>query len=328
MGLNELKLLAQKYLNGTATAEEKQKLDQWYDTVYAGGTEVINTNDNETEADVKQRIFENIHSKMHAGDNAAPPARPKHKMRQLLVTVASAAAVLAIVCYAMLPSVKTMIGDKEKQVINVPSNRVLHITLADGSRVWLNAGSVFKYPKNFEGKTRTVELLEGRAFFDVKHEDKHPFIVKTKSLNITVLGTSFDVNSYGKEGKTCVSVVTGKVGVTMPNNNKPAVMLVAKQQAVLYNMVNSTIVTQPVKEIAINAWCKNNFVFDQESLGNVFKALEKEYNTTITVQDKKLLDERISIKLGNQHLDTIMEILSFTKHFKYQIANDSTVVVK
>jgi transmembrane sensor len=329
MGVNELKLLAKRYLNGTASADEQERLNQWYEAIHAGGTEEIDNGDSETEAQVKQRIFENIQQRMHAGNAPEETARPKYNVKQLWLRIASVAAILAVVCYATWPSLKGVISERDKQVVNVPSNRVLHITLPDGSLVWLNTGAIFRYPKSFDGKTRLVELVKGRAFFDIKHQSKHPFIVKTPSMNITVLGTSFDVNSDEKLCTTSVSVVTGKVGITMADNkiSRQPIMLLPQQQAVLSYATNQ-IITQPIHETAINAWCKNNFVFEQEKLGNVFNALEKEYNTKITVENKDLLNERISIKLGNQHLDTIMEILSFTKHFKYQIANDSTVVVK
>ncbi|WCT12078.1 FecR family protein [Mucilaginibacter jinjuensis] len=325
MGLNELKLLAKKYLNGTASAEEKERINQWYEAIYAGDAEEVDTN--ETEAEIKRRIFENIRQRMQ--ESAAPAAviNPKYNVKQLWLRVAYVAAVLAIVCYCIWPAGKVAVKEVEKQVVNVPANRVLHVTLPDGSRVWLNVGSIFKYPKSFSGKTRMVELVDGRAFFDIRHDDKHPFIVKTRRVNITVLGTSFDVSNYKKDGQTRVSVVTGKVGVSLTNRSKDVLMLLPQQQIVLSNITNQ-LIKEPVHEAMVNAWCKNSFVFEQESLANVFNALEKEYNTKITVENKELLNERISIKLGNQHLDTIMEILSFTKHFKYQIANDSTVVVK
>ncbi|NNU33238.1 FecR family protein [Mucilaginibacter sp. S1162] len=205
---------------------------------------------------------------------------------------------------------------------------MIQILLADGSKVWLNAGSIFKYPKNFNGKVREVELIEGRAFFDIKHMTDHPFLVKTHNLNVTVPGTSFDVRSYQREGKTKVSVVTGKVGITLLNEpKKPAIMLLAKEEIVL-NTTTKHIAKAQTKEAIVNLWCKDVLVFDREDLSNVFKAIEKKYNTKITVTDKDLLKERISITLGNQRPDTIMEILSFTKHFNYKMANDSTVVVK
>ncbi len=153
-------------------------------------------------------------------------------------------------------------------------------------------------------------------------------MVKTKSLNITVLGTSFDVRAYQREGTTKVNVITGKVGISRPGHaNEPAIMLLPKQQLVL-NKVGSQFTKEITREPVVNLWCKSPLVFEQENLENVFKAIEKKYNTHIEVGDKKLLNERISITLNNQRLDTIMEILSFTKKFNYKIANDSTVVIK
>ena len=329
MDKNELKLLAQKYLDGTATAEEKQKLNQWYDAANTGWPETVQLRTAETGDDVKQRLFNSLHKQLFR-ENKPAGKTSGALVKRLSVWIGSAAAVLALMFFAWMwygkGATKPIVT--ERRLVNVPTNRVMHLTLADGSRVWLNAGSVFRYPKNFTGKTRMVELVEGRAFFDIRHESNHPFIVRAKALNITVLGTSFDVSSYKKDGVTRVSVVTGKVGITSSKAKQgKAVFLLPKQQLVACND-KDWMQTEPVMEAAVNAWCKNNFVFEQESLSDVFKALEKEYHTKITVDNKKLLDERISIKLNNQHLDTIMEILSFTKHFKYQMANDSTVVVK
>ena len=327
----ELKTLAQKYLDGTATAEEKQMLGQWYDTIHAGEIEIVDLDKPEAEEDIKQRIFDTLHQKLSF--NKPEPAYP---IKRLITWIGSAAAVLILGFFAwswyntnkpIVTPGKHVIA--VKQLVSVPADKVIHIILPDGSKVWLNAGSVFKYPKSFTGKTRLVELVEGRGFFDIKHQSEHPFVVKTKNLNITVYGTSFDVRSYKNERSTRVSVVTGKVGITMPDNaDKTVIMLLPNQQVTLSD-ITSQLVKEPASLTDASAWVKNNFVFEQESLGNVFKAIEREYNIKINVEDKKLLDEHISVKLNNlQPLDTIMLTLSFTKHFKYQMANDSTVIVK
>jgi len=326
MDKNELQILAQKYLEGTATPQEKQLLNEWYDAVNPGTTETVDLQADETEAGVKQRLYNNLKQQLFE------PQKPWHQagmVRRMVIWASSAAAVLALTFFAWSWYTNSKIQPvADKQIVNVPYNRVIHLMLPDSSRVWLNAGSVFRYPKKFIGKTRTVELLEGRAFFDVKHQTEHPFIVKTKNLNITVLGTSFDVRSYQKEGTTQVRVVTGKVGITVPNGvHRQAIMLLPKQQITLSNQT-SQLVTGIAQETKVSEWTKNNFVFAQEKLADVFKLLEKEYHTQINVENRKLLNERITITLNNQHLDTILETLSFTKHFKYQMANDSTVIVK
>ncbi len=328
MNKNELQKLAAKYLSGKATPAEKALLDQWYNTIHDDDQVVnVSIDEPESEADIKQRIFTNLQLKI----NQEPVVR-KHPgtIKQMAIRIASvAAAVIFIVSSVVwfVNKAKTLGKQTDTQVDNIIAPRIMQITLPDGSKVWLNAHSIFKYPEKFEGKVRQVELVEGRAFFEVKHQSNHPFIVKTKSLNITVLGTSFDVRAYQKEGTTKVSVVCGKVGITLNGKIKQhAVMLLPKQQVVLSS--NNQLKKEPAHESVVNLWCKSPLVFEQENLNNIFKALEKQYNTHITVDNKQLLDERISITLSNQRLDTIMEILSFTKHFKYQIANDSTVVIK
>lgn len=328
MSTNELKRLAQKYFAGTASDEEKQMLHQWYDETNDGWVETVDTSAPESEEEVKQRIFHDLQKRILADKNEPTPAlRKTGKVRRLVIQVAAAAAVLIAGFFVLRPSANQQTL-ADRHLVSTSVKKVIHITLPDGTKVWLNAGSVFKYPKTFDAKIRQVELLEGRAFFDVKHMDNKPFIVKTKSLNVTVLGTSFDVRAYKREGTTKVSVVTGKVGVTIPSQpTKPAIFLAAREE-IIVNPVTKYVMKEPVRETVVNLWCKDELVFDQENLSNVFKAIEKKYNTKITVENKDLLTERISIKLGNQRLDTIMEILKFTKHFNYKMANDSTIVIK
>jgi transmembrane sensor len=326
MSTNELKRLAQKYFAGTASPAEKQKLHQWYDATNDGWVETVDTEMTETEDQVKQRIFRDLQKRILFEKEQPQVIQRTFNIRRLLLPVASVAAILLVGIFLFRPVDEPL--PVEKQIVNAPHNKVISVILPDGSKVWLNAGSVFKYPKTFSAKVREVELVEGRAFFDIKHKDHHPFVVKTNNLNVTVLGTSFDVRSYKREGTTKVSVVTGKVGITIPSQpSKPAIMLVAKEEVII-NPTTKHVVKEPVRETVVDLWCKSELVFDQENLNNVFKAIEKKYKTKITVEDKKLLNEQITITLGNQRLDTIMQILSFTKHFNYKMANDSTVVVK
>ncbi|SDO62383.1 ferric-dicitrate binding protein FerR, regulates iron transport through sigma-19 [Pedobacter steynii] len=328
MDRNELKRLAQKYLDGTASEEEKALLNQWYDTNEEGWVENVQTKKPETEDQVRARIFDNLKNKgfLKTEEEGENPVR-SISMKKLILKITAAAAVLTLVFWGWQAG-SSRFGAAEKKLVNVPGNKIIEIMLPDSSKVWLNAGSVFKYPKKFDEKNRTVELIEGRAFFEVKHKDKHPFIVKTNSLNVVVLGTSFDVRAYKKEGSTKVSVVTGKVGITMKDAvKKPAVMLLPKEQVVLTNIKNH-LIKAVAPEIAVNAWCNSKLVFEQETLRNVFSVLEKKHHLKINTQNPALLDERISITLNDQNLAVTMDALSFTKHFKYHMADDNSIIIK
>ncbi|WP_316822324.1 FecR family protein [Pedobacter gandavensis] len=327
MNRNELKRLAQKYLAGEASAEEKAQLNQWYDAVDQGWLEKVDTKMPESEEEVKERIFENLKSKgfLNTMPIEEAPHKKRHFSRSLMFRITSAAAVLALVFFGWQFAIDKFDLANGKMV-NVPGNKIMELLLPDGSKVWLSSGSVFKYPKQFNKANRTVELIDGRAFFEVKHQKSQPFIVKTNSLNVVVLGTSFDVRAYKKEGSTKVSVVTGKVGITMKGpQEKETVMLLPKQQVVLSDIQNHLIKAK-APEIAVNDWCNSKLVFEQETLGNVFRVLEKKYKVKIVAEDPSLYEERISITLGDQHLSEIMYILGFTKHFKYHIANDRITI--
>ncbi|RYZ95824.1 MAG: hypothetical protein EOP47_25055 [Sphingobacteriaceae bacterium] len=92
------------------------------------------------------------------------------------------------------------------------NGNVTHITLGDGTKIWLNGGSKLKYPETFRGKLREI-TIEGEAFFDVAHDADHPFIVHTGDITTQVLGTSFNIKAYPDEQLLKVDVVSGKVGI-------------------------------------------------------------------------------------------------------------------
>ncbi len=316
------KLLLEKYKAGTCTAEEIALLESWYIKEAAARNISVSEINIDKITDLRLTELE--------PDIAVVKTMPRVRYIKIWQVAASIA---LTVCVSFLAYHYLGAFDNDhvhpKYVVNqTPKGTIHKIVLPDGSTVWLNAGSLLKYPKTFEGKVRKVELVDGQVFFDIKHMDGHPFVVKTSNLNITVLGTSFDVKAYKNEKITKVSVLTGKVGISVQGQvNKPVIMLLPSQQVVLNN-VTDHIVKGTAKAVAIESWRSNVLVFDDEDLNLVFKALERKYNTKINVEDNGLLDQHISIKLNAQPLTNILDVLSFTKHFKYEMPNDSTVIIK
>lgn len=318
---SKAKIILEKYKAGICTPDEIAMLESWYLKEAAK-----NIPASEVDFD---KICNSTPADLDLNTSDFKPIRWIWNMKSLQV----AAAVALVACIGAF-AYQYRSNDRHKPlqsnyvVDKIPNGAIEKIILPDGSKVWVNAGSVFKYPKKFTGKDRLVQLVEGQVFFDVKHMAGHPFVVKTKSLNITVLGTSFDVKAYKNEQITKVSVLTGKVGINVKGQtNKPAIMLLPTQQVVLNNATEN-VVKSTTRAEAIDAWRKNMLVFDNEELKMVFNELERKYDTKISVQDTALLNQNISIKLGAQPLNNILEVLSFTKHFKYEMPNDSTVIIE
>lgn len=160
------------------------------------------------------------------------------------------------------------------------------ITLSDGTQIWLNAGSLLKYPKDFKGDTREV-YLTGEAFFDVAKDKKHPFIIHTDKMDTKVLGTSFNVQAYPDQTTQEVSVLTGRVNVksTVTEEN----VYVTPGQKVVFKSKNNKL--QAFKDIPMNSislWRKNIIVFEDTPLPEVVATINRNYNVAIEIKNKNL----------------------------------------
>lgn len=102
--------------------------------------------------------------------------------------------------------------------IAAASGQRKQLQLADGTKVWLSPNSKLSYPDKFEGAERLVSL-DGEAFFEVSHDTKHPFIIKSGTVSTTVLGTSFNVTAYAEQHTIDVTLVTGRVAVALNTEN-------------------------------------------------------------------------------------------------------------
>lgn len=157
-------------------------------------------------------------------------------------------------------------------ILSVPRGGQFTIVLPDGSRVWLNSASKLRYPTAFSGGQRLVEL-EGQGYFDVRKDAEHPFIVKTKTLDVEVLGTGFDVMAYPDERSMNTTLVEGAVRVK-------DVMLKPGQQA---RMEYSTgcIYVEPADIQQVTAWKTGFFEFDNANLADIMRQASRWYDIDI-----------------------------------------------
>lgn len=321
-----LKILAKKFLDGTATAEEKKLLHSWYDEKLSSDElEVVISAVYGSAGELKQSIFNRLKENQ---DNSQLEVKPLHSglFRRLGIWAASAAAVIAITFFTW--NKLHSIPENVMQTVHAPFGQTVSIQLSDGSKLWLNSGSTITFPKTFNKKLREVTLTNGQAFFDVVHESKRHFIVHTKTLDVTVLGTSFDVKAYDNDGQAKVSVKSGKVGVTLRNNpEQPAVMLLPDKQVVVQNKKLEYRINE-ISAPAVATWKDNSTILEDELLSEVFNALERKYSRHIIVENEKLAEEKISVTLNNQPLTDVLKVLSFSKKFNFSQLNDSTIVIR
>lgn len=191
------------------------------------------------------------------------------------------------------------------------------IKLSDGTKIWLNAGSVLKYPKEFKGDTREV-YLSGEAFFDVAKDKKHPFIIHTNKMDTRVLGTSFNVQAYPDQTTQEVSVATGRVNVksTVTDEN----VYVTPGQKVIFKSQNNKL--QAFKDVPLNTislWRKNIMVFEETPLSEVVATINRNYNVAIEVKNKNLNDLKISAYFKELPADQVIGLVCNIVNAQYKM---------
>lgn len=191
------------------------------------------------------------------------------------------------------------------------------IELSDGTQIWLNAGSVLKYPKEFKGDTREV-YLSGEAFFDVAKDKKHPFIIHTNKMDTKVLGTSFNVQAYPDQTTQEVSVATGRVNVksTVTEEN---VYVTPGQKVVFKSQDNKLQAFKDVPLNTISLWRKNIMVFEETPLSEVVATINRNYNVSIEVKNKNLNDLKISAYFKELPADQVIGLVCNIINAQYKM---------
>jgi ferric-dicitrate binding protein FerR (iron transport regulator) len=169
--------------------------------------------------------------------------------------------------------------------LSVPRGHDYHLTLADGTQVWLNAESRLEFPDRFNNDTREVRL-QGEAYFEVKKDAKRPFIVHSDYLTTRVLGTSFNVRAYSARD-AAVTLVTGRVKV---NAGETAQVLKPGQQASLTKL---QLTVKDVDTYPVTQWKEGFFYFDNQTLFSIMQELARWYNVNVSFDDTNKMNVRL-----------------------------------
>ncbi|MDR0691955.1 MAG: FecR domain-containing protein [Prevotellaceae bacterium] len=292
----------------------------------------------QTEADkqLKQQLidFQNTYSLMHlipaAEDRQSGVTgfrrfvllrRHKIVRRILWKTTAYAASVAILIIFTWDIASRPMQKVSMHEMF-VPAGQRARLILDDSTVVWLNAQSSLRYPSHFAGKERNV-LLNGEAFFEVKHDDAHPFTVSTKDYKVTVLGTTFNVHSYDETDYTSVSLIRGRV--KMGNSTGQEVVLQPGEQLLC---INGHMDMRHITDPDYFLWKDGIYSFTNEPLRNIICKLERYYNVPIRVEKLSILDHEYTIKFRQQDgLDVALQMIRKIYPFKI-IKKDDYIILK
>jgi transmembrane sensor len=160
--------------------------------------------------------------------------------------------------------------------LSTGKGNVFRLTLPDGTNVWLNSISSLRYPVNFSGVEREVELM-GEAYFEVAKNRQHPFIVKTANSSIRVLGTHFNINAYPEENAMIATLLEGSVLVS---NGHDSASVKPGQQAQVNRSGSLTVDSANVQRAV--AWRNRLFWFQQTTFDEIMFQISRQYDIEVS----------------------------------------------
>ncbi|WP_439183325.1 FecR family protein [Carboxylicivirga taeanensis] len=211
-------------------------------------------------------------------------------------------------------------GSSLKNTIFIPRKGEFTLTLADGTKVWLNSETTLEYPTQFGADKREVNLT-GEAFFEVTKDAARPFIVNVKGVAVKVLGTSFNVQAYGKENTVTTTLVTGKVMLeSQLNKAHQEVILQPGMQSIISEQ--EKIVINQVDPLLYAAWKDGEFRFENKPLEEILESLQRWYDVEIVYENQAMKTKRFTGDLKRYaEINTHLDMISLTTNVQFEIKN-------
>lgn len=267
-----------RYFSNEASAEEVAQIEQWLD-----------------EDPARQSEFDSAHYLFNAmilhSDELSKMTTPgalektsrKSKVRRLVYRYAAAAAAVVIAGLSGVFVEREINYNKmtaQTNVLEVPAGQRMSVTLSDGTQVQLNGNSRIEYPVIFSRKQRNVKL-SGEAFFEVKHDERHPFIVETFASKVEVLGTRFNVYADEASEYFSTALVDGKVKVTTNDETAEQVVLAPDE---MVRFVNNHLVVTKVDAENLISWTEGYVNLADTDFASLMHRFENVYGVKIVIE--------------------------------------------
>ncbi|MEJ2882166.1 FecR family protein [Pedobacter sp. GR22-6] len=320
---NFSKDLFEKYIAGTCTEEEKAMIEGWYLHELKSSAFVPS---NERMPKLQQEIWEGIH--------------PRSTAKPTLKWIGYAAAIFVAVLFIYLfvhsngqpietKEVRTLVSKEEvlakPEIMTASETENTMMKLADGSLVVLEKGSKLTVSANFNLHNREVELV-GKAFFDIAHNAKKPFVIHTGTVRTRVLGTAFDITAISGSKSVKVNVIRGRVEVKDTATNWMTIL--PKNYQAIFDSESRVPLRHKIdaeKELSWNN--QENLAFNNITFKNAKKLLEDRFHVKINLEDDQLQELEFTTSLrAKESLDHFLGLICKYNGAKHSFSKDSTIV--
>ena len=211
-------------------------------------------------------------------------------------------------------------------LVEAPLGAKTKLILPDSTLVWLNAGSKIVYSQGFGVKDRHLRL-NGEAYFEVRKNEKLPFDVMTKELNVKVLGTKFNFRNYDEDEEVTVNLLEGKV--QLENYvKKMGINYLSPSEKVTLNKLTGEMIISRAEVKNAKEWTNDGLFFDEMPLSDIVKELNRSYNVKIHIADEQLTHNRFYALFNRkeQTIYNVLDIITATNQVRYKVEGDSILL--
>ncbi len=223
-------------------------------------------------------------------------------------------------------NIKASFSDEIYHTLEIPRGGEYFVELSDGTKIWINSDSKLKYPVEFVGETRNIELI-GEAYFEVTHNSEKPFIVTSGSQRVEVLGTSFNISSYERDNCIMTTLVEGRVKVENSLQEHHNTHLRPNQQSILDKKTGS-IKSQNVKVDEYVAWQSGWFRFNDKPISQIMVILARWYDLEVQFESENISNKHFSGGFKRyDSFDQARKIIEQTGEIKFEVKGKKVIIL-
>lgn len=316
----------ERYIQNKASEEEVKLLIFWIKNnkkIIQWLEEQIMTSTDEMDQDIQMRILNQVKAKITDANTQKVYAERNITIFRLKTWLQIAAMLLIpLLTAAGMYLYMSDRNDLQPLIVSVERGQKARVVLPDGSKVWLNSLSKLTYQNDFNIKNRKLKL-DGEAYFEVAHNPQRPFIVECNDMTVEALGTSFGIEAYTEDELISSILMEGKVRVTTPNG----ITTLLPNERVLYNKKNNKLSKTNVRNAQeFTGWIHNTLRFENESLNEIAKNIQRQYNVEIVFDTDRLRNLRFTGTVENNSLESVLNIIALTSPISFKVDSQRVIL--
>lgn len=222
----------------------------------------------------------------------------------------------------------TELSELVYNTLKIPYGKKFQVTLSDGTKVFLNAGSSLKYPVKFIPGTERTVFLSGEAYFDVT-KSKDAFIVNSENIDVKVLGTQFNFSAYKEDKAMRTVLVEGSVELLDINSKDNTAVLLKPEHEAIWDKVEKQMKVEKADITSTIAWMSGQLIFREVAFRDIIKKLERSYNYTIVNENQALNDEifTATFNVDIENIEQVMTYISKNTPYNYSISKNRIITI-